>query len=59
MGQAYLEGEGGIFIVACLRLLTIALTTHPFRDEAPFLLLLLIETPPTFGRSLRFFYSIH
>ena len=28
------------------------LTTHPFRDGAPFLLL--VETPPTFGRSLRF-----
>ena len=26
-----------------------SLTTHPFRDGAPFLLL--IETPPTFGRS--------
>ena len=29
------------------------LTTHPFRDGAPFLLL--IETPPTLGLSRRFF----
>ena len=30
------------------------LTTHPFRDGAPFLLLL--KTLPTFGRSVRFFH---
>ena len=30
---------------------------HPFRDGAPFLLL--IETPPTFGRSVRFFHILH
>ena len=29
-------------------------TTHPFRDGAPFLLL--TETSPTFGRSVRFFH---
>ena len=33
------------------------LTTHLFRDGAPFLLL--IETPPTFGRSLRRFHILH
>ena len=32
-------------------------TTHSFRNEAPFLLLL--ETPPTFGRSLRRFHIFH
>ena len=31
-------------------------TTHPFLDGAPFLLL--VETFPTFGRSLRFFPHI-
>ena len=35
-------------------LVTRPLTTHPFRDGAPFLLL--IETPPTFGRSERLFH---
>ena len=30
---------------------------HPFRDGAPFLLL--IETPPTFGCSVRFFHILH
>ena len=34
-----------------LTLIIWPLTTHPVRDEAPFLLL--IETPPTFGRLLR------
>ena len=33
------------------------LTTHPFRDGAPFLPL--IETPPTFGRSLSVFHILH
>ena len=33
------------------------MTTHPFRDGAPFLLL--IETPPTIGRSFRCFHIIH
>ena len=33
------------------------LTTHPFRCGAPFLLL--NETPPTFGRSSRFFQIFH
>ena len=32
------------------------LTTHPLRVEAPFLLLL--ETPPTFRRSLRCFHTL-
>ena len=33
------------------------MTTHPFRDGAPFLLI--IETPPTFGRPSRFFHISH
>ena len=33
------------------------LTTHPFRDGAP--LLLLMETSPTVGGSLRFFHISH
>ena len=33
------------------------LTTHPFRDGAPFLLL--IGTLPAFGRSVRFFRVLH
>ena len=33
------------------------LTTHPFRDGAPFLIL--IETPPAFGRSLHCFHVSH
>ena len=40
-----------------LALVILPLTTHPFRDGAPFLLL--IETPTTFGRSLRFFHILH
>ena len=32
---------------------------HPFRDGAPLLPLLIVETPPTFGRSLRFFHILH
>ena len=38
-----------------LALVIIPLTTHPFRDRAPFILL--IETPSTFGRLLRLFLS--
>ena len=33
------------------------LTTHPFREGEPFLLL--IKTPATFGRPWRFFYMLH
>ena len=40
-----------------LALVCSPLTTHPFRDGAPFLLR--IETPPTFARSLRFFHILH
>ena len=36
-----------------LTLVISPLTTHPFRDGAPFLLL--VETPPTFWRALRLF----
>ena len=45
-------GGGGTHLLLALAIWP--LTTHPFRDGAPFLLL--IETPPTFGRSLRFFH---
>ena len=48
-------GGGGTHLL--LALVIRPLTTHPFRDGAPFLLL--IGTPPTFGRSLRFFYTLH
>ena len=41
-------GGGGV-LICCLPSVFFPLTTHPFRDEAQFPLL--IETPPTFGRS--------
>ena len=40
-----------------LALVISPLTTHPFQDGAPFLLL--TETPPTFGRSLCLFHILH
>ena len=40
-----------------LALVVWPLTTHLFRDGAPFLLL--VETPPTFGRSVRVFCILH
>ena len=49
-------GRGGTHLLL-LALVISPSTTHPFRDGAPFLLL--IETPPTFGRSLRFFHRLH
>ena len=54
-------GEGAYSFVgrrthSLLALLIRPLITHPFRDGAPFLLL--IETPPTFGSSFRFFLHI-
>ena len=48
-------GGGGIHLM--LALVIRPLTTHPSRDGAPFLLL--IETPPTFGRSIRLFHIVH
>ena len=42
--------------ILLLALVVRALTTHPFRDGAPFLLR--TERPLTFGRSLRFFSYI-
>ena len=45
------EGGGGGRTHLLLALVILPLTTHLFRAGAPFLLLL--ETPPTFGRSLR------
>ena len=44
--------EWGGGTLSLLALVIVPLTTHPFRDGAPFLLL--VETPPTYGRSLRF-----
>ena len=35
------------------------LTTHPFRDSTPFLLLLIIEAPLTFRLSLRCFHMVN
>ena len=49
------QGERGTHLL--LALVISPLTTHPFRDGAPFLLL--VETPPTFRRSVRFFRSLH
>ena len=46
------EGGGRTHLLPVLA--TWPWTTHPFRDGASFLLL--TETPPTFGRSLRFFH---
>ena len=40
-----------------LALIISPLTTHPFRNGAPFLIL--IETPPTYERSLRSFHVLH
>ena len=48
------EGGGGGRTHVLLAFVIGPLTTHPFRDGAPFLYP--IETPPTFGRSVRFFY---
>ena len=50
---ALLAGRGGRAGVPLALLVIWPLTNHPFRGGAPFLLL--IETPPTFWRSLRFF----
>ena len=44
-------------LISLLALVIWPLTTHLFRDEAPFLLL--IETPPTIGRSSRCFHILH
>ena len=52
-------GEGGsVYSFLLLALVVRPLATHhPFRDGAPSPLL--IETPPTFGRSLRFSHVLH
>ena len=53
------RGAGGWYLFdACLTAVIRPLTAHPFQDGTP-LLLLLIETPPAFGRSLRFFHMLH
>ena len=60
-GQREGEGKGergeGRRTRLLLALVIWPFTTHSFRDGAPFLLLL--ETPPTVGRSLRCFYILH
>ena len=48
------EGGGTHLLLA---LVISSLTTHPFRDGAPFLLL--VQTRTTFGRSLLFFHILH
>ena len=52
------EAGGGYSLVPDLKSF-LPLTTHPFRDGTPFLLL--IELPPTLGRSLRCYhiYYVH
>ena len=56
--RVYLARGGEVGRTHSLRALVIwPLTTHSFRDGAPFLLL--TETPPKiFGRSLRFFHKL-
>ena len=44
----WMEGRTDLLLALVIR----QLTTHPFGDGSPFLLL--IETPPTFGRPLSF-----
>ena len=48
-------GEG--VLIGCLPSSFDHWTTNALRDGAPFLLL--IETPPTFGRSVRFLHILH
>ena len=48
---------GGAGTICCLIVVMSPLTTHTFRDGAPFLLL--VEAPPTFRHSLRFFQILH
>ena len=50
-------GGGGGRTHSLLALVVWPLTTRPLRDGASFLLI--IETPPTFRRSLRFFHTLH
>ena len=50
-------GRGGGVLICCCPQVIWPLTTHPFRDGAP--IQLLIETPPTFGRSVRLFPILH
>lgn len=47
------EGKGGGVFCLLLALIFGPFTTYPFRDRVPFLLL--VDTPPTFGSSLRLF----
>ena len=50
--HVFLGGGAHLLLALVIRLLT----TNPVRDRAPFLFL--IETPPTFGCSLRFFHKV-
>ena len=50
-------GRGCTVLLLGFWLVKWPLTARPFRDGAPFLLLL--ETPPTFGRSVHFFHVKH
>ena len=55
-------GGGGGVLICCLPwAFDHSLTTHSFRDGAPFISTpnSLIDTPPTFRRSLRFFHVLH
>ena len=56
--RAAVGGVGGGVLFCCLpSSFDHSLATLPFRDGAPFLLL--IEPPPTIWRSLRFFHMLH
>ena len=48
-------GGGALLLAFILR----RLPTHPFRDGALSLLLYIVETCPTSGRSLRFSHTVH
>ena len=50
-------GEGRTRFLLALVILPLTTHPHPFRDGAPFLLL--TETPPTLGRSLRLSLTLH
>ena len=60
-GGLWVGDGGGVGGVRCTHLLFVLviwpLSTHPFRDEEP--LVLLIETHPRVGRSLRCFHLLH
>lgn len=57
MALSSVLGAGGGRIPLVLAEVVSQLSKYPFRDEAP--LLLLIEKPPTFGRSLHFCLEVY